>query len=179
MALLEHIALLARYNSWMNRRLYDTAGSLPADALREGRGAFFGSILGTLNHIMVADVAWLRRFAAHPAGFRALEGLRRFPVPAALDQVLYEDFAELRDRRVMVDELMLDWCGELSEDDLACVLAYRSMKAVPARKAFAGLVLHMFNHQTHHRGQVTTLLSQAGLDVGVTDLVVLLPDAGE
>jgi uncharacterized damage-inducible protein DinB len=178
MTQLDYIALLARYNGWMNRRVFETAGSLPADALREDRGAFFGSILGTLNHLMVADILWLRRFAAHPAGLRALEALHRFPAPGALDQILYEDFAELRDRRFMLDDVIIAWCGELTDDDLTCVLDYRSMKGISARKELAGLILHMFNHQTHHRGQVTTLLSQAGLDVGATDLVLLLSEAG-
>lgn len=177
MALLDHIALLARYNGWMNRRLYETAESLPALELHQDRGAFFGSILGTLNHIMVADLVWLRRFAAHPAGFSALEGLHRFPAPAALDQILYADFVELSQRRFLLDDVIIDWCAELTDEDLARVLDYHSMSGVAARKVFAGLVMHMFNHQTHHRGQVTTLLSQAGLDVGVTDLVVLLPEA--
>lgn len=178
MSLLDHMALLARYNACMNGRVFETAGLLPADALREDRGAFFGSILGTLNHIMVADILWLRRFTSHPAGFRALETLRRFPVPEALDQIVFEDFSELSDRRRGLDDTIIAWCGDLTGEDLAHRLLYRNMKGVTARKEFAGLVLHMFNHQTHHRGQVTALLSQAGLDVGVTDLVALMPDSG-
>ena len=169
---------MARYNGWMNQRVFETAGSLPAHKLSEDRGAFFGSILGTLNHIMVADVTWLRRFASHPASFRALEALHRFPVPGSLDQILYSDFDEMSRQRGTLDDIILAWSAELTDDDFTHVLSYRNMKGVAARKPFAGVVLHMFNHQVHHRGQVTTLLSQAGLDVGVTDLVALIPDEG-
>ncbi len=178
MPLVEQFTLLARYNGWMNQRVFETAGSLPADKLSEDRGAFFGSILGTLNHIMVADISWLRRFASHPAAFHALGELHQFPVPGSLNQILFADFEELSRQRNLLDDVIIAWTGELTDNDLAHVLAYRSMKGIAARKPFAGLVLHMFNHQTHHRGQVTTLLSQAGLDVGVTDLVALMPDQG-
>ena len=74
---------------------------------------------------------------------------------------------------------MREWSTELTEDDLGHILSYKNMKGVAARKSFAGLLVTFFNHQTHHRGQATTLLSQAGMDVGVTDFVALLPDVGD
>ena len=80
-----HFALLADYNQWMNRKLYAAAGTLDAEALARDRGAFFGSILGTLNHLVVADTIWLKRFAAHPAHARALDALAEVPSPTALD----------------------------------------------------------------------------------------------
>ena len=171
-----HIALLADYNRWMNRKLYAAAAALDADALAQDRGAFFGSILGTLNHLVVADTIWLKRFASHPAHARALHVLAEVPPPAALDVVLFRDFAALRMHREWLDALIIDWAGTAPEGGWDHVLSYRNTRGERFRKRMDLLILHFFNHQTHHRGQVTTLLSQAGVEVGETDLRALLPD---
>lgn len=171
-----HIRLLASYNQWFNGKIYDAAGELAHEKLVEDRHAFFRSILGTLNHILVGDIIWLKRFAGHPAHHRALEPIRARPRPEALDTILHEDLASLAGDRRSVDELIIAWAEEITDDDLLHPLEYRNMKGVPGRKLFGTLVLNLFNHQTHHRGQVTTLLSQEGIDVGVTDLLALIPE---
>jgi uncharacterized damage-inducible protein DinB len=176
MDLLKHIRLLAQYNEWMNAKLYDAAAQLPPDQLAQDRGAFFGSLLGTLNHIMVGDIIWLKRLGTHPAAHRSLEPVRRRERPTALDQILHADLAALREERRRIDAIIAAWTAELSLADLDHVLEYRNMKGEPMRKLFGSLVLNLFNHQTHHRGQATTLLSQAGIDVGVTDLMALIPE---
>ena len=84
--------------------------------------------------------------------------------------------ATLSEERKKLDAIIIAWAAELSPADLDHVLDYRNMKGVPQRKLYGSLVLNLFNHQTHHRGQATTLLSQAGLDVGVTDLLALIPE---
>lgn len=168
-------ALMAQYNRWMNERMYDAAATLDAGTLAADKGAFFGSILGTLNHIAVADTIWLHRFAGHEAGFAALAGLSAFPPPSALSQPLAPDLAGLRDYRRSLDELIERWTAELVPAHFAASVAYRSLAGVPARRNFGGLLQHFFNHQTHHRGQVSTLLFQCGVDVGATDLVLLVP----
>lgn len=172
---LEHLQLLATYNRWMNEKLYCAAGSLPADALTADRQAFFGSILGTLNHLLVADLIWLRRFADHPASHE-IRAVLDIPAPRALDEVLLADFVELEQQRVWLDERICGWIASLREEDLDTTLAYSSMKGVPARKNLHSLLAHLFNHQTHHRGQVTALLAQAGVDYGTTDLLLLVSD---
>jgi len=172
----EHVALMAAYNEWMNAKLYEAAAKLPPAELAAGRKAFFGSILGTLNHLVVGDTIWLKRFAAHPARHAALEPVRALEQPKALDQVLFTDFGELSARRRMLDGVILRWAAELSDADLEQGLRYASMKGAVSHKRLFDLLMHFFNHQTHHRGQATTLLSQAGVDVGVTDLLVLIPD---
>jgi len=171
-----HVALMAAYNEWMNAKLYATAATLPAAELAAERGAFFGSILGTLNHLVVGDTVWLKRFAEHPSRHAALEPVRRLERPRALDQVLFTDFGELSAHRRMLDGAIVRWAAELTNADLEQVLRYASMKGVVSHKRLFDLVMHLFNHQTHHRGQATTLLSQAGVDVGVTDLLMLIPD---
>ncbi|WP_333875210.1 DinB family protein [Methylobacter sp.] len=172
--MLEHLRLLSRYNQWMNDKLYNTVAQLPADALARDRGAFFGSVLGTLNHIMVADIIWLQRFSEHPSQHPALDEVRSMQKPLALTQTLLDDFTVLSEERRKLDITIINWCEQLDASDLNHKLAYRNMKGEAAVKKFASLMLHFFNHQTHHRGQATTLLSQQGLDVGVTDLVALI-----
>lgn len=168
-------ALMADYNRWMNRRLYDCAATLAPTELLQDKGAFFGSILGTLNHIAVADTIWLHRFSRHPAGFASLAALTEFPSPTSLRQPLAADLPELRRYRERFDELIVCWAGELTPEHLSADFTYANMAGRTARRSFAALVQHFFNHQTHHRGQATTLLFQAGVDVGVTDLLAVIP----
>jgi uncharacterized damage-inducible protein DinB len=175
-----HVERMAEYNAWMNSRLYATAGRLPADELARDRRAFFGSILGTLNHIVVADTTWLQRFAGLPGRHAALDPLRAMPpqVPMALDAVSFPDFDALSAHRAMLDAMIEHWVATLTEDDLGQVLHYANTRGDRFDRELFALLMHFFNHQTHHRGQATTLLSQAGIDVGVTDLLALVPNAG-
>lgn len=171
-----YVSMMASYNQWMNDKLYAAASNLSADALTAGRGAFFGSIIGTLNHIVVADTLWLKRFTAHPSPFESLDAIRALDRPAALDQILFTDIQPLSAHRTMIDLTILAWARELGAADLETAIVYRNMKGVAKRKPLAALLVHFFNHQTHHRGQATTLLTQAGQDVGVTDVLALMPD---
>jgi uncharacterized damage-inducible protein DinB len=176
MSLKEHFQLLAAYNQWMNAKVYEAAGRLSASELAKDRGAFFGSILGTLNHIVVADTVWLKRFVTHPSCVDSFQSVAELDNPASLDQILFDDLGRLKEHRIWLDRQIIDWISHLSEGDLDVVLSYRNMKGVSANKRYSSLVLHFFNHQTHHRGQVSTLLSQAGMDVGVTDLSERIPN---
>ncbi len=170
----EHIALMANYNQWMNRKLYDAALTLTDADLAMDRQAFFGSILGTLNHLALGDTVWLKRFAQHPAGFSALAPMQTVATPADLKQLAFADIRELATYRSWLDQLIVDWSHTVQETDLDHRLHYSNMRGVTADKDFFSLLVHFFNHQTHHRGQATTLLTQAGLDVGTTDLLALI-----
>lgn len=149
---------MASYNQWMNRNLYQICAEIPDATRREDRGAFFKSIHGTLNHLLVADRIWMGRFTQQP-----------FVVK--LDQELYIDFAELWQARQQTDQAIFDWAKDLSSEWLSQDFTYTSVSGnrTATRPAWL-LVSHLFNHQTHHRGQLTTLLSQLGYDPGVTDL---------
>jgi uncharacterized damage-inducible protein DinB len=175
MDLLLHMRWMAEYNQNLNERVYATAAGLSAEQLSCDRAAFFGSILGTLNHLVVGDIVWLKRFAAHPVNFALLEPVRSMLPPVSLSQILQTNFGVLRAQRQALDWVICDWVEGLGPDDLDLVVDYQDMQGVPARRQLGSLLCHFFNHQTHHRGQVTTLLSQAGLDVGVTDLLNILP----
>ncbi|TWI61893.1 putative damage-inducible protein DinB [Pseudoduganella lurida] len=171
------IRLLAAYNAHMNRKLYAAAARLPAEELAAERGAFFGSLLGTMNHLCAADTIWLTRFAAHPVAFTALASLRDGPVPSNLRQSYGDDLATLQASRVRIDGMIDSFAAQLQPADLDAVLVYRNTRGHEYRKHFGTLLLHFFNHQAHHRGQASTLLTQAGVDIGVTDLLEIIPDA--
>ncbi|MCW8126951.1 DinB family protein [Microbulbifer halophilus] len=176
MELQQHFKLLASYNQWINEKVYESACGLSEMEIQKDRGAFFGSILGTLNHIAVGDTIWLQRFATLPACRHSLREIAALPGPRSLDQIIYSDIEELRAHRQWLDNRIIEWIDGLSEPDFAQVLNYRTIKGISGSKRLSNLVLHFFNHQTHHRGQVSTLLMQAGKDIGVTDLLALIPD---
>ena len=114
MDVLKHIRLMAQYNQWMNAKLYETAAKLSPEELGKDRGAFFGSVLGTLNHIMVGDIIWLKRLGTHPAGHRALEPVRLRKRPDALNEILYTDLAALSQERKSLDAIIIAWAGEMT-----------------------------------------------------------------
>ncbi|MCB1574384.1 MAG: DinB family protein [Xanthomonadales bacterium] len=178
MTISNHFRLLSRYNQWMNGKVYAAALQMGVPALREDRGAFFGSVFGTLNHIMVADTIWLKRFAAHPRAFRSLQAMRSMPGPDSLRQTLHDDMPALQAARHSMDAVIIAFAEELTDEDCASTLSYATMAGQAFENELGLLVGHFFNHQTHHRGQVTTLLSQAGIDVGVTDLVAMAREEG-
>ncbi len=165
---LDWVKALARYNRWMNDKLYAVVATLPDEERTRDAGAFFKSIHGTLNHLLLADRVWLARFtgASVPDGFMA-PGIR------ALDQQLYADFEELRRERARTDDDLAAWVNALDEEKLAGNLVF-VRRGTTQESPLWWSVAHLFNHQTHHRGQITTLLTQAGHDVGATDLIAML-----
>jgi uncharacterized damage-inducible protein DinB len=141
--------MLALYNRWANERLYGCAAELTPEALAEDRGAFFGSLLGTLNHLLVTDRLWLSR----------LEGTS--PRGTRLDEVLHEDFADLSAARRAQDQKIVAFVHDLSEERLAETLAYATTSGAPQSQPVHQVLAHLFNHQTHHRGQAHHLLGLA------------------
>lgn len=159
---IEYTRTMADYNTWMNERLYGLCGGLTEAVRKHDAGAFFGSIHGTLNHLLLGDRIWLGRFLARP-----------FTV-TSLAQELYADFNELRRERAHTDREIAEWAAALTDTALAGDLVYVSVVNPQQRRLPLWLaVAHFFNHQTHHRGQLTTLLTQNGIDPGVTDLLWL------
>ncbi|SDO07356.1 DinB family protein [Vreelandella arcis] len=177
MGMQQDLELMASYNQWMNAKLYEAASQLTPAELIEERGAFFGSIFGTLNHIVVADTIWLKRFATtQTASARTLAVMVDLPMPARLDQVMFDDLPGLKAHRQWLDTVIINWVAALTDDDLETLLSYHNTKGIASKRRYSSLIVQFFNHQTHHRGQVSTLLSQAGVDIGVTDLLALIPD---
>jgi len=168
---------MSDYNQRMNRQFYKVVKELNYSDINEDRGAFFKSIIGTLNHILVGDLIWLTRFSKHSERYISLATLSDFPQPKGLDDVLFSNFTLLLEARKKVDLLICQWLkSETKENDFDTLLEYSNTKGVVSKRDFGELVSHLFNHQTHHRGQLSTLLNQIKLDVGVTDLLIEIPE---
>ena len=179
MTTLDQFKLYAEYNRLMNRRLLEAAGQLNREQLLSDRGAFFKSVLGTLNHILVGDIIWLQRFGAHPDHAAALTYVTHLERPHSLDLLLYHNLVDLDAEREKIDGLIVDWIGALDARDLDTNLSYRNMAGTPHCKPLASLISHLFLHQVHHRGQATTLISQFGFDFGDTDLLEIIDEVGD
>lgn len=163
----DHFRMLADYNRWANRQVYRAAAELSAAELRESRGAFFGSLLATLNHILVADRVWMKRFT------------RQGDAPSALDTILHDDLASLTAARVAEDERIIAWIDGLSDEQIAGNLTYTPLSnPVEIRQKFAPTLAHVFNHQTHHRGQAHATLTALGRPSLTLDLVYFLRTDG-
>jgi uncharacterized damage-inducible protein DinB len=154
--------LMAEYNRWMNEKLYAGCARLTDDERKRDRGAFFKSIHGTLNHLVWGDRAWLPRF----------NGKTYVTGPAGTD--LYDDFGALTAARVEMDGEILDWARSVTAAELAEPMTWTSrMYGFTQTHPRWVQVVQMFNHQTHHRGQVHAMLTAAGVDIGPTDVPVL------
>jgi len=132
---------LAAYNKWANARIYAAALALPEDAYRRSTGVFFGSLHGTLNHLLVADRIWLHRLTGTG------------DAPDRLDAILFEDRAALTRARLAEDARLIALVENYDAPALARPIAYRTMAGKPHEQPLADLLAHLFNHQTHHRGQ--------------------------
>jgi len=155
----QYCLLMARYNRWMNERLYALLGEFDDAERKRDRGAFFGSMHGTANHLLWGDRMWLGRFLDRPC------------TAPAFGADMYTDFAVLVREREATDRTMLEWAGHVTPEWLAGELVYTSRVDGKTRELpRAVAAMHLFNHGTHHRGQLTTLIKQAGRDPGVTDL---------
>jgi uncharacterized damage-inducible protein DinB len=162
--------MFAGYNAWCNERLYAAAAEVSDADYRADRGAFFKSLHGTLNHLLVGDRIWMKRFTG--AG----------ELPASLDAILYEDFAALRAARRSEDALISRYIARLRDDDLAGTIRFKTfVKPQTVEQALAPALDHFFNHQTHHRGQAHALLSAiVGNDATPTfDLIIYQRETGE
>jgi uncharacterized damage-inducible protein DinB len=174
MSLVDQYRGLARYNTWMNEKLYAQAATLDAADRTRDLGAFFRSLHATLGHILWADRIWLWRFTrdAEIGESRDRDGNA---IPIGMhDQVLYADFDELRRERAKTDRHIEQWADAFTPEHVAGPISYANMSGATREHPLWMAVTHFFNHQTHHRGQATTLLKQLGRDPGVTDFMVFL-----
>jgi uncharacterized damage-inducible protein DinB len=159
-----YVQRMARYNRWQNQNLYGVADTLPDDERRRERGSFFGSIHKTLSHLLWADRVWMSRFGV---GGRLTVG-----IPQSVD--LYPDWDPLKHERAAFDQAIIAWADGL---DAAWLTSDLTFFSYGAQREFTKpkwlVVTHLFNHQTHHRGQVHCMLTQAGGRPHDTDLPLM------
>ena len=164
---LAHARMFAAYNSWANRRLYDAAGRLPDEEYRADRGAFFKSLHGTLSHLLVTDRIWMQRFTG--------EG----EAAARLDAAPLDRLADLRDAREVEDRRIEAYAAGLTDADLDRTIRYRRVSSPEEIVQPLGPALaHVFNHQTHHRGQAHCILPGLGTDAPPLDLLFFQRETG-
>lgn len=158
----DYVRAMASYNRWQNESLYGAAGTLTDAQRKESRGAFFGSIHGTLNHLLWGDQMWMSRFAGTPKP-------KAPGIPGSTDML--EVWDDLKRERMMFDGVIVTWADKLDpkwiEGDLTWLSGAAGREVTKPKWL---LVTHLFNHQTHHRGQVHCMLTQCGAKPGVTDL---------
>jgi uncharacterized damage-inducible protein DinB len=171
---LNQLILHANYNQLMNERLYKAASHLTKEELNTDNKSFFKSVLGTLNHIIVGDIIWLKRLAKSPSSTSSLRYVLEFETPKSLSVILFKEFDKLKEERHKFDDIIIDWVCNLSEADINQCISYTNMAGASFSKPFASLINHLFLHQVHHRGQVTTLLSQYGVNFGETDIIEII-----
>ncbi len=156
----QHFRMFAAYNHWANARLYEAAAALSREEFRRDAGAFFGSMMGTLNHVLVADRIWLRRFTG--------EG----DAPKTLDTILFEELGPLTDARHAEDARITAFIDTLDKEKLAGRFTYITATDVrTVSQRLAPALAHFFNHQTHHRGQAHTILTSLGKPSLALDLI--------
>jgi uncharacterized damage-inducible protein DinB len=159
---------MAAYNRWANGLVYDAAAALSAEELHHHTGAFFGSIFGTLSHLLTADRVWLNRFTGQG------------PRPAALDERPFSTFGELRAARGIEDARIIAYVDGLSEEDLERQISYTPLSSPGlVQHRLRPALNHMFNHQTHHRGQVHAGLTGLGKTSLAIDLIYFLRLEGQ
>ncbi|HQT00626.1 MAG: damage-inducible protein DinB [Hydrogenophilales bacterium 16-64-46] len=156
------LGLMADHNRWMNEKLYAVCAQLSEAERRRDLGAFFRSVHGTLNHLLLVDRLWLGRMRKTPFAVRSL------------DQELYADFPTLERERDRTDAALQDYVARLDAHRLAQPVDYVSLLSrQPVTRPLGLVLVHLFHHQTHHRGQITTLVSQLGYDFGETDMITM------
>lgn len=146
-----HLERMAAYNRWANRRLYDAAAALPDALYRQPAGAYFNSLHGTLNHLLVTDRLWMRRLTGTGEA------------PNRLDAILFEELAALRMAREAEDERIISYVNSLDTAALEAGFDYVTTSGKPQRQPRWEALAHLFNHQTHHRGQAHAILTRLGV----------------
>ena len=146
-----HFMMFAAYNRWANGRIYDAASDLLDEEFSRDVGAFFGSMMGTLNHILVADRIWMKRFTGEGDAL------------AELNAIIHRSLPALRVAREAEDKRIVDWIENLTDKDVSGRFTYLTvtdMRTISQRLSPA--LGHFFNHQTHHRGQAHMILTVLG-----------------
>jgi uncharacterized damage-inducible protein DinB len=162
-----HFVMMAKYNAWANARLFRMAGALQDELYRKEVGAYFKSLHGTLNHLLATDRIWMHR----------LTGVGDHP--DKLNATLFDDLPSLHAARVEEDSRIIGFVQGLEEPVFKEVLDYRTLNGTPQRQRRREILAHLFNHETHHRGQAHAIITVLGVtEPDPLDLLIMLRDQG-
>lgn len=176
MSLVKTFRMMSLYNLRINEQLMKQCLTLPGEILERDTRSFFPNIISCWNHILFGDLILLRRLASNEIGQLSLQDFDQFPSPKAPQDVYHTQLNDLALLRKKVDELLINYSNNLTEAECEKFITYTTTEGELMKKCVADVTQHIFNHQTHHRGQLTCLLSQFGVDYGCMDLPVIVSE---
>mgnify|MGYP000718706938 CR=1 FL=1 len=164
MKTIANFQLLANFNAWANTKIIFSCKELDDAEYKKDRKAFFSSIHGTLNHLLVVDRAYISRIEGKDHNLKGL------------NQILFESLHQLEEARIKEDKHLVDLVNSLSKENMHKEITYKGFETGNTTYTINLILITLFNHQTHHRGQITAILSQLGVDYGATDFILMPGD---
>jgi len=158
MTIIENFKLLANFNTWANSKIFSACKELDETEYKKNRKAFFLSIHGTLNHLLLVDKAYIARIEGKDHGLKSL------------DQILYKNLYDLEGVRIKEDKRLVDLVNSLTEDSIHKKITYKGFETGNTTYTINMILLTLFNHQTHHRGQIHNMLSQTSIEPPQLDI---------
>jgi uncharacterized damage-inducible protein DinB len=176
MSLARNFRMMSLYNQRMNDRLMASCLVLSNDVLEKESHSFFPNIISYWNHILFGDLILVGRLALNHIGKLSPQDLSAFPTPNAPQDIYYDNLLDIAILRKKVDALIIQYCTNLTEDDCDKFITYTTTEGLCVTKVAGDITQHLFNHQAHHRGQLTCVLSQFGVDYGCMDLPAIVSE---
>ena len=176
MSLVKNFKMMSLYNQRVNTQLLKICLTLPKASLVKETHSFFPTIISYWNHILFGDLILLGRLATNNIAHLQIDDLSTFPTPRSTQDMYHHNLPDIKTLRAEVDALLVQYCNNLTENDCDKFICYKTTEGETMTKSVADVTQHIFNHQTHHRGQLTCILSQMGIDYGCMDLPVIVSE---
>jgi uncharacterized damage-inducible protein DinB len=176
MSLAKNFKMMSLYNQRINTQLLGCCLNLSNEVLNKDTNSFFPSIIAYWNHLLFGDLILLSRIASNDIAQLNDQALSIFPSPKSPQDIYHTQIKELAKLREQVDVVIVDYCANLTDEACGKLITYTTTEGELITKVVADITQHLFNHQTHHRGQLTCVLSQSGVNYGCMDLPVIVPE---
>lgn len=167
---------MSLYNQRINMQLIACCQALPSSMLEKETHSFFSNIINYWNHLLFGDLILLRRLAINNIAQLSLDDFADFPSPCSPNDIYCQNLSDIATLRKQVDALIIQYCQNLTDEACELFITYATTEGEQLTKAVADVTQHIFNHQTHHRGQLTCVLSQFNVDYGCMDLPVIVSE---